>query len=230
MPRCGKRRGGAASSASLAGSTSKSSGLFSRIKEFLKKHKVISRGARAISGIVPAHYTPYLNFGANYAESKGYGRKRKRTVRKRRTRRGRGLGEILKSGISAARSAYSTASPVVKAGIARLRSKLGLGRRRKRVIRRRRRRGSAFTDFFTKTIPRGARAFGGISDKIRKPSTWLGAASLLPTPFATPLKAAAAITGATGNGRRRRRRGGMKMMPAVMRMRGMGTMSTQPMF
>lgn len=52
----------------------------------------------------------------------------------------------------------------------------------------------------------------GIKSAVKKPSTWLAGASMIPSPLAMPLKAASVISGLTGNGKRKRRvqRGGAK--------------------
>ncbi len=59
---------------------------FQRFKNFLKRHQVLSRGARFLSGYVPhAGLKSGLSTAANVAGALGYGRRRKRTrVVKRR--------------------------------------------------------------------------------------------------------------------------------------------------
>lgn len=46
----------------------------------------------------------------------------------------------------------------------------------------------------------------GVSSAVKKPSTWLGAAGMLPTPLAPLLKAGSVVSGLTGNGKRRKPR------------------------
>ena len=48
-----------------------------KIKDFAKKHKVISRGLKAVSGMVDNKYSPIFSTASGLAESYGYGRKRK---------------------------------------------------------------------------------------------------------------------------------------------------------
>ena len=61
----------------------------------------------------------------------------------------------------------------------------------------------------------------GVSSAVRKPSTWLAGASMLPTPLAPLLKGASVVSGLTGNGRRKPRRVGgarPKQRTSVIRM------------
>jgi hypothetical protein len=55
---------------------------------------------------------------------------------------------------------------------------------------------------------RGSGFFGslweGIKSAVRKPSTWLAGASMLPTPLAPVFKVGSVVSGLTGNGRRMR--------------------------
>lgn len=95
---------------------------------------------------------------------------------------------------------------------------------RKRVHRRKRK---------THRRMRGSGFFGslwdGIKSAVRKPSTWLAGASMLPTPLAPIFKVGSVVSGLTGNGRRKRlhrkRRGGMRM---PLYMRGSGMSITEP--
>jgi hypothetical protein len=48
-----------------------------KIKNFAKQHKIISRGLKAVSGMVGEKYSPFVNAGANLAESYGYGKKKR---------------------------------------------------------------------------------------------------------------------------------------------------------
>ncbi len=48
-----------------------------KIKNFAKQHKVISRGLKAVSGMVGDKYAPIFNAGSSLAESYGYGRRRR---------------------------------------------------------------------------------------------------------------------------------------------------------
>ncbi len=76
---------------------------------------------------------------------------------------------------------------------------------RKRQVRRvrRARRG--------RRSMRGRGFFGslwdGIKSAVTKPSTWLGAAGMLPTPLAPAFKLGGIVSGLAGHGRRRRGRG-----------------------
>jgi hypothetical protein len=47
--------------------------------------------------------------------------------------------------------------------------------------------------------------WSGLKRAVTKPSTWLGAASMLPTPLAPVLKVGSVVSGLTGNGRRKRK-------------------------
>lgn len=89
-------------------------------------------------------------------------------------------------------------------------SSFGLGRRRRsrRVGRRRVRGRGLFSSIWS-----------GIKSAVRKPSTWLGAAGMIPSPLSLPLKVASGISGFAGHGRRRRRRVGRKRV-GRRRMRG----------
>lgn len=63
--------------------------------------------------------------------------------------------------------------------------------------------------------------WSGIKSAVKKPSTWLAGASMLPTPLAPLLKGASVVSGLTGNGRRKPRRVGgarPKQRSAVVRM------------
>ena len=62
--------------------------MLSRISDFLKKYKVISRGLSGLSGVLPQYSSP-LSGLSGVASSLGYGRRRKRVVRKRRAVGGR---------------------------------------------------------------------------------------------------------------------------------------------
>jgi hypothetical protein len=48
-----------------------------RIKNFAKQHKLVSRGLKAVSGMVGDKYAPLFNAGSELASSYGYGRKRR---------------------------------------------------------------------------------------------------------------------------------------------------------
>jgi len=56
-------------------------------------------------------------------------------------------------------------------------------------------------------VMRGAGFFGdlwsGVKRAVTKPSTWLGAASMLPGPLSIPFKVGSVVSGLTGHGRRR---------------------------
>ncbi len=53
------------------------SSTWDKIKNFAKQHKIISRGLKAVSGMVGEKYSPFVNAGANLAESYGYGKKKR---------------------------------------------------------------------------------------------------------------------------------------------------------
>lgn len=63
-------------------------------------------------------------------------------------------------------------------------------------------------------LMKGSGFFGdlwsGIKSAVKKPSTWLGAAGMLPTPLAPALKLGSVVSGLTGHGRRRKRVGGAR--------------------
>lgn len=48
-----------------------------RIKNFAKQHKLVSRGLKAVGGVVGDKYAPLFNAGSSLAESYGYGRRRR---------------------------------------------------------------------------------------------------------------------------------------------------------
>lgn len=54
-----------------------------RIKDLLKKYKVVSRGLSGLSHVLPQYATP-LSGLSGVASSMGYGRRRRRAVRRRR--------------------------------------------------------------------------------------------------------------------------------------------------
>jgi hypothetical protein len=132
----------------------------------VKKHKLASKGLKFASAIAPeGAWKAGLSHAGDFAESQGYGRRRKR-----------------------------------------------------RTVRRRRGRG--FFDFFKKA---GNWIKDKVVDKVRKPSTWLGLASNLPTPLSAPLKVASIATGLAGHGRRRR---GGRRLGIRRNMMGMGSSLT----
>ena len=61
----------------------------SNIGSFFKKHKLISRGANALSGILPGAWGTAAGLVGKTANSFGYGLKRRRVIRKRRVIRRR---------------------------------------------------------------------------------------------------------------------------------------------
>jgi hypothetical protein len=74
-----------------------------KIKNFAKQHKIISRGLKAVSGMVGDKYSPFVNAGANFAESYGYGKKK----------RGKGFREKVE-GLK--QKGYKMPSPYVMSG------------------------------------------------------------------------------------------------------------------
>jgi hypothetical protein len=87
-------------------------------------------------------------------------------------------------------------------------------RRRRRVNRKPvRRRGRGFFDFLGKIAD-------GVKSAVRKPSTWLGAAGMIPSPLAPLFKAGGTIAGLAGHGRRRRRPARRRRAPARRRRGG----------
>jgi len=68
-------------------------GIFKSILKFAKKHKLISRGLKGLSHILPPGYRTAAKWGSKGASAMGYGKKRgKGRPRKRIARRtGRGL-------------------------------------------------------------------------------------------------------------------------------------------
>jgi hypothetical protein len=163
-----RRKRGGASTAVRRVAPAKREGLLTRIKNVIKKHKLASKGLKFASAIAPeGAWKAGLSHAGDFAESQGYGRRRRRTVR--------------------------------------------------------RRRGRGFFDFFKKA---GRWIKDKVVDKVKKPSTWLGLASNLPTPLSAPLKVASIASGLAGHGRRRR--GGRRL--GVRRMMGSGSFSTEPIF
>ncbi len=75
-------------------------------------------------------------------------------------------------------------------------------RRRKRVAHRRRHRGAGFFGSL----------WDGIKSAVRKPSTWLAGASMIPSPLSIPLRVAGTISGLAGHGRRKKRAPRRRMM------------------
>lgn len=62
--------------------------LFSRIRDFLKQNQVISKGLSSLSGMSGLQkYAIPLNLASKLAGHFGYGRKKKRVVRKRKVKR-----------------------------------------------------------------------------------------------------------------------------------------------
>lgn len=126
---------------------------------------------------------------------------KKRIQRKRVVRHHRGRGIA----VDKLRSLLSS----LQSGVKAVKSKVGLGRKRK--VHRKKHRKMLGRGFF-------GDLWSGIKRAVTRPSTWLSAASMLPTPLAPAFKVGSVVSGLTGNGRRKlahkRQRGrGFGLMP-----------------
>ncbi len=53
-------------------------GVWDKVKKFVKDNKLVSRGLKAVGGVVVSKYSPLFSAGSSLAESHGWGRRKGR--------------------------------------------------------------------------------------------------------------------------------------------------------